>query len=145
MRRTFPAAAALLLLLPAALLRADDAPKGDKELDGEWEIKSLLRGGKEPPEDAPKPSATIKGDQLILKFGDKEYKTTFQVDPTKTPKTMDVKMEEGPHKGETMKAIYEVKGDELRLCHDEPGKDRPTEFTSKEPGEVLAVWKRVKK
>jgi uncharacterized protein (TIGR03067 family) len=58
---------------------------------------------------------------------------------------MDITFEEGPHKGEVMKAIYEVKGDELRICHGEAGQDRPRAFTSKAAGETLVVWKRVKK
>ncbi len=144
-RRTLTLSAAVLLMLPAALLRADDASKGDKNLEGEWEIKSALFGGKEPPEDAPKPSATIKGDTLTLKIGDKSFQTKFKADPSKTPKTLDMTMEEGPNKGEVIKAIYELKGDELRICHGATGKDRPTEFASKDEGDVLAVWKRVKK
>ncbi len=57
-RRTLAMAVAVLLLLPAAILRAADAVKSDvdKGLDGEWEIKSALRGGKEPPADTSKPS-----------------------------------------------------------------------------------------
>ena len=40
-------AGALALFLPA-LLRADDQPKGDKDLDGEWEMQSIVEdGGKE--------------------------------------------------------------------------------------------------
>jgi uncharacterized protein (TIGR03067 family) len=144
-RRTLAVAAAVLMLLPAAMLHADDAGKGDKDLDGDWEIKSVLTGGQEPPADAPKPEATIAGDSLSLKIGDKTITAKIKVDPTKTPKTMDIIMEEGPHKGEAGKAIYEVKGDELRICHREPGQDRPTEFVSKEAGDTLVVWKRVKK
>ena len=143
-RRTL-AVAAVLMLLPVTMLHADDAVKGDKALDGEWEIMSVLHGGKEPPADAPKPSATIKGDALTLKIGDKTITGKIKVDPTKTPKAMDITFEEGPHKGEVAKAIYEVKGDELRICHREAGQDRPTEFASKEASETLVVWKRVKK
>ena len=143
-RSILTASALALLVLPAGLLRADDA-KGDKDLDGQWEIKSMLRGGKEPPEDAPKPELTVKGDVLTVKIGDRTFQATVQADPTKTPKTIDMTLSEGPHKGETVKGIYEVKGDELRVCHGEPGADRPTEFASKGEGEVLGVWKRVKK
>jgi uncharacterized protein (TIGR03067 family) len=144
-RRTLTTAAALLLCLPAAMLHADDAVKGDKDLDGDWEIKSVLHGGKEPPAAAPKPSATINGDAIRLKFGDKTVTAKIKVDPTKTPKAMDITFEEGPHKGDVIKAIYEVKDDELRICHREAGQDRPTEFASNEAGEMLAVWKRTKK
>ena len=144
LRRAMTASALALLLLPAALLRADDAPKSDN-LDGDWQIKSLLRGGKEPPADAPKPTLTIKGNFLTLKIGESTFKVTFKTDPTRTPKAIDMTPEDGPHKGEPIKAIYELKGDELRFCHGEPGQDRPAEFASNAEGEILAVWVRAKK
>jgi uncharacterized protein (TIGR03067 family) len=144
-KRTLAIAAAVLLLLPAAMLHAVDAAKGDKDLDGEWEIKSALRGSKEPPADAPKPSLTIRGDALSLVIGDNTAKANIKADPSKSPKEIDITLEAGPHKGETIKAIYEVKGDEMRVCHGEAGQDRPTEFASKAAGETLAVWKRAKK
>ena len=145
MIRTLTMTAVVLMFLPAALLRGADAPKGDKSLDGEWEIKSALRGGKEPPADAPKPMLTIEGDKVTVKIGDMTMKATLKADPDKKPKALDMTPEDGPHKGEVIKAIYEVKGDELRVCHGAPGSDRPTEFASKDPGEILAVWTRLKK
>lgn len=144
-RRTLTAAAAMFLLLPAALLRADDAPKGDKALDGDWEVKSALRGGKEPPADAPKLSVSIQGEAVTMKIGASTVKATFKAYPDKKPKAYDMTPEDGPHKGETIKGIYEVTGDELRVCHGGPGQDRPTEFSGKDDDKFLVVWKRVKK
>jgi len=147
LRRTLTASAlAVLLLLPAALLRAADAPKGDKDLEGTWEAIACVRDGKDAPLDQRAPVATIEGDHLTFKIGDETRKATLKVDATKTPRTMDVVFEDGPHKGETVKVIYEVKGDELKVCHGDPGADRPTELSSKEgSGLMLMTFKRAKK
>jgi uncharacterized protein (TIGR03067 family) len=144
-RRTLAMAAVLLMLTPAAFLRGADAPKSDKDLEGDWEIKSAVRGGKEPPADAPKPAMTIQGDVVTIKIADSTIKATFKADPAKKPKAFDMTPDDGPHKGEVIKAIYELKGDELRVCHGEPGQDRPTEFTGKDADKFLIVWKRAKK
>jgi uncharacterized protein (TIGR03067 family) len=145
MRRTLTAAAALLLLLSAAMLHADNAVKGDKDLDGDWEVKSALKGGKEPPADAPKLSLTIQGDVVTMKIGPSTLKAAFKAYPDKKPKAFDMTPEDGPHKGETIKGIYEVTGDEFRVCHGDPGQERPTEFSGKDDDKFLIVWKRVKK
>jgi uncharacterized protein (TIGR03067 family) len=36
----------------------------------------------------------------------------------------------GPNVGKTFPAIYEIKGDTLRICYDLSGAQRPTEFKS---------------
>ena len=54
--------------------------------------------------------------------------------------------DDGPNKGKTLVGIYEVKGDELKVCHGDPGADRPKEIASKEgSGLSLITLKRVKK
>jgi uncharacterized protein (TIGR03067 family) len=35
---------------------------------------------------------------------------------------------EGPNKGKTFPAIYEIEGDTLRICYDLSGEKRPTKF-----------------
>jgi uncharacterized protein (TIGR03067 family) len=137
--------AVVFLLTSTALLRADDAAKGDKSLDGEWEVKSALRGGQEPPADSPKLSLSIQGDVAVMKIGKSTIKAKFKADPDKKPKAYDLTAEEGPHKGETIKGIYEVNGDELRVCHGKPGDERPAEFSGKEEDRFLITWKRLKK
>ena len=49
---------------------------------------------------------------------------TFKLDPTKSPKQIDLTMEDAKVEG-----IYELKEDKIRICGAEPGKTRPTTFT----------------
>jgi uncharacterized protein (TIGR03067 family) len=58
---------------------------------------------------------------------------------------MDVKGTKGPNKGKTFPAIYEVKGDTLRVCYDLDGKERPREFkTEKGKKYFLVTYERDK-
>jgi uncharacterized protein (TIGR03067 family) len=56
-----------------------------------------------------------------------------------------MKFTEGPEKGNTALGIYELDGDEWKLCLTITAKDRPTEFAAKpKSGLGLEVLKREK-
>ena len=63
--------------------------------------------------------------------------------PTRPP--IDCTLSEGANKGKMQLGIYELDGDTVKFCFAAPGKDRPTDFTTK-PGDtrVLSVWKKEK-
>jgi uncharacterized protein (TIGR03067 family) len=131
------------LLLAAA--PGDAAKEELDKLQGEWVLASGERDGKETPaEEAEKLTRIVKGDQYtLLRDGKVVARGTLQVDPTKKPRTIDVKRtEEGAHR---MLGIYELDGDTQKVCFSAPGKDRPTEFSAKAgSGNLLSVWKRKK-
>jgi uncharacterized protein (TIGR03067 family) len=135
--------------VPGAL--ADDKAeleKEAKEFQGTWTIESSITGGAEIPRDQLKEFLVIyEGDKHTLKYGDKVFQVgTQKIDPSKSPKTIDVTMTEGPNKGAVMLGIYEFDGDTLKVCFDPQGRKRPTEFKSA-PGSqnFVNVHKRVKK
>ena len=131
--------------------RADDradVEKETKKFQGIWTIDSSVTGGQEIPRDQLKEFRLIyEGDKHTLKFGDKVFQVgTQKIDPSKSPKTIDVTMTEGPSKGMVMLGIYEIDGDTLKVCFDPEGKKRPTEFRSEAGSQnFLNVHKRVKK
>jgi uncharacterized protein (TIGR03067 family) len=139
----------LLGLATVALCLAADAPsdaakKEQELLQGDWTLASGERAGEQIPEDLAKSlKRTIKGDVSTVTRDDQPLaKGTFTLDPTKKPKTIDVKLEGG----EMIKGIYELSGDTFKLCYGAPGGDRPKEFaTTADNGFTLAVWKRAKK
>src|ERR1017187_10292351 len=55
---------------------------------------------------------------------------TYTLDSTTQAKSMSVTGTDGPNHGKTFPAIYELKGDTLRICYDLSGAKRPTEFKS---------------
>jgi uncharacterized protein (TIGR03067 family) len=71
--------------------------------------------------------------------GNEVGKGTSTIDPTKKTKTIDLKLTEGDGKGEVHLGIYELGEKTRKLCFAPPGKDRPTEFTSKSGSEHILV------
>ena len=149
LRRTTGAAAAVLLALPLALFLVESARAADPNLDGDWEITSGMKDGEDlpmPAPDAGKVVMTFKGDTLTAKIGDMTHTATIKTDPSKKPATLDLTPQDGPDKGKNGLCIYDIKDDVLRLCIAEPGRDRPTDFTSKKgSGWTLITMKRAKK
>jgi uncharacterized protein (TIGR03067 family) len=131
--------------------RADDKADLEKELrkfQGTWTFESCETGGKGiPAGDLKGLTLTFEGAKHTVKKGDEVIQVgTQKLDPSKSPKTIDVTMVEGPNKGAVMLGIYEFDGDTLRVCFDPQGKKRPTEFKSAAGSEnFLNVHKRVKK
>ena len=143
----------VLMVLTAGLLLttgslADDPVKNDRaRLQGTWSIVSLEVNGKA--EDVSKLQEArlrIEGERYSFKLGDMRLEMTHKVDPGKKPKPLDLTVTEGPTKGKTYRAIYELTQDTLKICrHVEPDKERPTAFASRpDSGLMVIVWKRAK-
>jgi RNA polymerase sigma factor (sigma-70 family) len=108
------------------------AAKTDKDaLQGEWKVVGTLAIGQ-----APKQGNDVKGRSVVFK-GDKvvmQGEGQFMLDPSKTPKELDIIPTEGPagEKGKKFRAIYELKGDDLKISFNGPDQPRPKNFD--EPG-----------
>lgn len=150
MRITLAAMMCAVTLAASGAL-ADDKADQEKELkrfQGSWTIESSETGGKKLPADSLKAFVvTYDGDKHTVKNGDKVIQVgTQKIDPSKSPKTIDVTMTEGPNKGKVMLGIYEIDGDTMKACFDPEGKKRPTEFKSPAGSQIFVnVHKRVKK
>ena len=131
--------------------RADDkadVAKEFKKFHGVWTFASVEAGGKKAPADQFKGvTVTFAGDKYTVKKGSEVIQVgTQKLDPSKSPKAIDVKVTEGLNKGAVMLGIYEIDGDTLRVCFDEEGKKRPTEFKSPAGSQTFVnVHKRLKK
>jgi len=137
--------------LTASGILADDKAdieKETKKFQGTWTFESSESGGMKLPADELKGFIlTFEGEKHTLKKGDDLVQVGIQkIDPSKSPKTIDVTITEGPNKGMVMLGIYEIHGDTLKVCFDPQGKKRPTEFKSPPGSEnFVNVHKRVKK
>ena len=122
--------------------------KEARKFQGTWTFESSVTGGEELAADHLKMFVvTFEGDKHTVKKGDEVIQAgTQKLDPSKSPKTIDVTMVEGPHKGTVMLGIYEIDADTLKVCFDPQGKKRPTDFKSP-PGSknFVNVHKRVKR
>jgi uncharacterized protein (TIGR03067 family) len=130
---------------------ADDKADLEKEVrkfQGTWTFESSeTDGNKLPAGELKGLILTFEGDKHTVKKGVEVLRVgTQKLDPSKSPKTIDVTMTEGPNKGTVMLGIYEIDGDTLKVCFDLQGKKRPTEFKSAPGSEnFVNVHKRVKK
>ena len=110
---------------------AADSPDDGKAVQGKWKpTKAELAG-------QPMADAVLKVISLKLEngkyevfVGDEPDRGTYTVDSTTQPKSMTVTGTDGVNRGKTFPAIYELKGDTLRICYDLSGAKRPTEFKS---------------
>jgi uncharacterized protein (TIGR03067 family) len=133
--------AVVALGLAVAGASAGDAIKKErKRLQGTWVVQSFHQDGKANDE-IKGTELTFAGDEVTLRMKkdneQKEKKMKYKIDPTQKPKTIDIDAEKG-----TMRAIYELKGDTLRVCHKRNESERPTEFSDKDG--VLVTLKRKK-
>ena len=129
---TYQSIVCLLFILTFGSSVLGFADSDSAEMDGTWKPLSAELAGKPwPKEVLDTMKLILKDDQYTVFVGDQSDEGTVKRDPSKSPKTMDIKGTKGPNEGKTILAIYELKGDELRVCYDLSGKSRPTEFATK--------------
>src|SRR6516225_10085148 len=106
MNRFVLLAAAVLVVLPCLAL--GDAPKGnDSTIDGTWLASSAELGGKKLPTTTPGIKLTLdKGKYEVI--AESPDRGTVTYDTAAKPKAMDIKGTDGPNKGRTILAIYEL-------------------------------------
>ena len=75
-------------------------------------------------------SLKLDNGKYEVSVGGEPDKGTYTLDATTKPKRMAITGTAGPNSGKTFPAIYELKGDTLRICYDLSGAKRPTEFKS---------------
>jgi uncharacterized protein (TIGR03067 family) len=138
---------AFLVLSLTLTARSGDEKDDLKKMEGEWALTSGELGGTKFPDEVAKTiKLVLKGDTYAVTAGDKVDRGTVKLDTSKSPKTIDITGTEGPNKGKTFPAIYELTEDTLKVCYNLGGSDRPSEFKSKEGTQIfLATYKRVKK
>jgi len=110
-----------------------DAQKDQQALQGTWKVTKVVSAGKAQPEDLVKQITVLfEGDKVTVKLAaDVLSESSFKLDAAKNPKQIDATSLTGPDKAQKKMSIYELNGDELKLCHfigDEGLKKRPASF-----------------
>jgi uncharacterized protein (TIGR03067 family) len=138
----------MLYLLPGSVGTAEAPRENAAERDlnqmrGDWVLVSLEENGKQATEARRKEvkvSITADG-RYIFTAGDETHTGYYKLGPTRTPRAMDIILEEGPLKGKVQLAIYEFDGAYWRVAAADPGRDRPQGFTPA-AGIIVEVWRR---
>jgi uncharacterized protein (TIGR03067 family) len=136
-----------VVLTVVCMVAGQHKPEDKKDLDkmqGSWRVVSSQVGDEKASEDEVKDrKVTVKGNTMIYETGSERKEKregTVKLDP-KT-KAFDWTF---PKLGATMLAIYELKGDDLKIGFGNDGLIRPTRFEfGKEQVQWLLVLKREK-
>jgi RNA polymerase sigma factor (sigma-70 family) len=141
---------------PKVVEYVEAVTKDLERLQGKWELTSFVVYGQtlELPKDTERRTLIIEGNKATLYIGPQEIRMTWLIDPTKKPKTLDIcyeqsfsdgKAEKGAFEGKVWPAIYELEGDTLRECSDDPGGERPSDFSApRKTKRSLMTYKRIK-
>lgn len=85
-------------------------------------------------EEFPKWRWTVEGNEMNWTgVSTGNVKVSFSLDPTRTPKEIDLTFLDGPHKGEKCLGVYQLKAGSFWVCLQDPGEKiamRPKEFSS---------------
>jgi uncharacterized protein (TIGR03067 family) len=117
---------------------AGDDPKADQsaaelsKLQGTWRpTAAWTTKGTEIRQDLLKSTfLVIDGDQRFNKTNDRPGTVlTIRLDPSQWPKAIDSTFNDGNHKGQVLRGIYELNGDTLKIAEGTPSQPgRPTGF-----------------
>ena len=135
-----------ILLAHAGVARCDDATKAKPKIEGTWRGSKAELGGKKMPDKVVSNLRLTLKDGTYAVIAESPDRGTVAYDTSAEPKTMDIKGVEGPNKGRTILAIYELKDDMLTICYDLSGLSRPKGFETR-PGTrlFLVTYAREKK
>jgi uncharacterized protein (TIGR03067 family) len=137
---------ALLGVVVVGLVLAADDKKDDvkDKLKGTWTIVSMEVGGKKAPEELIKgQTITFDADKMTHKEKDRTDPATYKIDAAQKPGHLDMTPTEGPDKGKTVKMIFEIDGETLRIAGKMKPEERPASFDDKDA--MVITLKREKK
>jgi len=137
----------LILLLPHPSGAVSGANEELKALEGKWTLIRVEMDGKKLADkevSERKQSLVVRGKLLSICRDQKEIiRATMTIKADAHPKQMTLDATDLEGKGiQEIEAIYEIKGNVLRLYYSRPGWPRPTDFTPV-LGTVLEVYERV--
>jgi uncharacterized protein (TIGR03067 family) len=116
-----------------------DAPKSGDPLTGAWVVVSTINGGNEDSQ-LKDHTATFADGKVMFKSKDgKGHGATYTIDASKDPARIDFLPQDGPHKGKTLKGIFVIDNNVLKLCIGKDGEARPTGLSSKAGEETVLL------
>jgi uncharacterized protein (TIGR03067 family) len=118
-----------------------------RKLQGSWEIESQEEDGKLLSEKELKGRTICFSINVFLMRQNTSLIQLGKLDlnPSKSPKSINAKVDKGKQQGDTLPGIYLIEGDTLKICLNADGEARPKEFKSDpKSGLTLLVCKRLK-
>ena len=110
-------------------------------IQGTWQVTYSEDGGRIATQEMLKEIRFVIDEQnLITEIGGRKSVSTYKLDPSTNPKSLDL-----TENGRTKQGIYDLEGDTLRICIAESGDQRPTAFDSQpnSANDIVLILKRV--
>jgi RNA polymerase sigma factor (sigma-70 family) len=124
----------------------DPAQQDQQKLLGTWECTFARIDDNPLAEDTRKQLRLVMTKDRYTTKTEKEklFEGSYRLDPTASPKTIDIIALEGKEKGKAALGIYTIEEDTLKVCYT-LGQERPRDFRSpRGSGAFLTTWKQVK-
>jgi uncharacterized protein (TIGR03067 family) len=139
----------LILLAPFTVglgASPDDAAKQElQQFQGSWQAVSMQfpDGRVATPAELREARLVVTGNAFTFTVMNFTVVGTFTLDPSRTPKAIDVSLADATTPGEKLLGIYQVQGEMRRSCFAPPGGERPKEFPLSGAGYLRFEWKRL--
>jgi RNA polymerase sigma-70 factor (ECF subfamily) len=131
-----------------ALRSAAQPPQDQEKIQGTWLVTGMERQGQPAPAEQLDQAKAINfrmvitADRITIKTDveGSEREHAYKLDPSKKPKVIELTPRDGPQQGQTVRGIYLLEGDTLKICADNSdGKQQPAEFAT-QPGSELILF-----
>lgn len=144
-----------LLLTISSAFGSEPQGKDAEKLAGTWRVTAATERGQAVADNLLRSlRVKISGNSVSVGYSDFDIiGGTLTLDPAASPKTVDLASTAGQHEGKTLKGIYQLEEDALKLCFADPAEQRPKDFAStpankayllvcerKKPATWLAAW-----
>lgn len=133
-----------LVAAPALAVQTSTRVEGagdSSTLEGHWAVRAAEKGSRKGThEEVNALTLEFSGTRCIWKAAGKRTEMTFALDPSKSPKQIDLSAD-----GKRLTGIYEVTGDKLKICVSASGQ-RPRRFVADQAEKTMVLdLERVKR
>jgi RNA polymerase sigma factor (sigma-70 family) len=128
-----------------ATARAPAPKKVDKELiQGNWNVVNIQANGKHPAQEVTDGQRWhITTDRITITYADgSSEQFTYRLGPKHKPRRIDLETIGGPDEKRTFHALYELDGDQLKVCKDRNRRPAALDIGEGDRGRILFTLKR---